>query len=78
MKKKMKTITLVTIGNLWEVFEALFSKTCGLNVLLFKRFKKNWTNINMEAYEPCKDARLNALNLAALKIDTVKFAVVAL
>jgi len=60
-----------------DVFKALFGKTCGLDVLLFKRFKENWISINTETYEPCNDARLNA-DLAALKTETVKFAVAAL
>ena len=59
------------------MLNALFGKTCGLDLLLFKRFKENWTNINTEAYEPCNDARLNA-DLAALKTETVKFTVAAL
>src|SRR6218665_1995284 len=55
-----------------DVFKALFGKSSGPNVELFRRFQQHWPKIYKSAYKPWSDSRLTS-DLLSLKCEAVTF-----
>jgi len=55
-----------------DVFKALFGKSSGSNVELFRCFQQHWPKIDKSAYNPCSDSRLTS-DLLSLKCEAVTF-----